>query len=256
MDNTRENNTPSLGIWIPSWNRAHFFNRLISTIDENRDENLKVMVGLNPPSDNYEIPDWCTVIRNKENIGQSRNILQGITLLDTDYIWMIGDDEQIRPGAIKEIRERISTNPGMVICTDGKFDHGPTGDYKNWPEWMDDCIAHNKESMLTVQTLMTSTIFRRAGVNLDIAQHYLDTRYGHHFGIIDGLMWEPVSVTRRPVFISGHSSNSSVHQEPHEYRSIHDAVTVNALYHLIEFCSIKAGKSYPSSCYTGVGFDS
>jgi hypothetical protein len=245
----------SLGIWIPSWNRARFFNRLISSLQDQRDD-VRVVAGLNPPFDGYDIPEWCEVICNETNIGQSRNILQGITALDTDYIWMIGDDEQVLPWGIKEIKERIQSGPGMVICTDDVFDHGPTGDYLNWPEWMDACVEQGREVMLTAQTFMSSTVFRRAGLDMDTAEHYLQTRYGHHFGLLKGLMWEPVTVTREPVFIAGSCRDSSIYQEDSEYLSTHGSVTSAALRELIVFASQLACRTYPETAYRrGHGFD-
>ena len=245
----------SLGIWIPSWNRARFFNRLISSLQDQR-KGVRVVAGLNPPSDGYDIPEWCEVIYNETNIGQSRNILQGVTALDTDYIWMIGDDEQILPWGIEEIRERIEDDPGMVVCADGVFDHGPTGDFDSWPDWMDACVEEGREVMLTAQTFMSSTVFRREGLDIDTAEQYLGTRYGHHFGLLKGLMWEPVTVTRRPVFIAGSCEDSSIHQEDGTYLATHGGVTSAALRDLIGFASELAGRTYPDTSYRpGQGFD-
>lgn len=244
-----------LGIWIPTWNRPHFFARLIASLEPQHDD-VHVNVGVNPPSDGYEFPDWCQVTFNETNIGQSRNILQGVTTSDADYLWMLGDDEQLLPGAVEEIRRCIATAPGMVICTDGRFDHGPSGYFPTWPDWMDACLDAGREVMLTVQTLMSATVFRRAALNLDVAHQFLDTRYGHHFGMLEGLLQEPVVVTSQPVFISGRAEDSSVHVEPDDYRANHYHVTSSALTYMIQFVNERAGRNYPASCYQpGVGFD-
>jgi len=248
---------PSLGIWLPTWNRARFFNRLIRQIEEQRQANVTIKVGLEPGSDGYDIPKWCEVIHNPTRLGCTRNVMQGLTALDTDYLWTIGDDEQLREGAIAEVVDRIAARPGMVICTDGVFDHGPTGDYPTWVAWMDDCLAHGREVMLTAQTLTTSTVFRREALNVQVALDREASRYGFHFGILEGLMFEPVSVTRRPVFISGHWRDSSIFAETADYLASHAPVTQATLRELVDFASHKAGRNYPASCYVpGVGFDS
>lgn len=245
----------TLGIWIPTWNRAQHFQQLIASL-EPQHHNVTVMAGLNPPCDDYIIPEWCQPVYNETNIGQARNILQGITALDTDYLWMIGDDDELQPGAIEEIEEHLTLKPGMIICTDGKFDHGPTGYFETWPDWMDACLAQGREVMLTAQTFMTSTVFRRSGVDIEAATAEIDSRYGHHFGILKGLMWEPVTVTRKPVFIAGSAQNSSIYQESAEYLDSHGNITSDALRRLIAFASELSGREYPPTSYiSGVGFD-
>ena len=244
-----------LGIWIPTYNRPQYFHRLIDSISNQKD-NIEVWVGLQPPYDNYNIPDWCNVIFNETNIGQSLNIMQGIEKVPTEYLWMVGDDEQVLPNAIEEILRLIEYNPGMIICTDGKFDHGPNGLFKNWSEWMQECINCNREVMLTAQTLMTVTVFRRKGVNIEESYKYLNTRYGHHFGILSGLISEPVAITNYPVFISGKAIDSHVWSESPSYQSEHCFVTSGSLTELIRYASELTGNEYPSSCYQpGIGFD-
>lgn len=247
----------TLGLWIPTWNRAHFCNRLLQQIDAQRHLQVQAAIGLNPPSDGYVIPDWIRQIRNETNIGQSRNILQGIQIMETDYLWMIGDDEQIKPGALEEILSLIQMRPGMIICTDGVFNHGPSGYFATWIDWMDACVAQGREVMLTVQTLMTSTVFRRDGVDLALAEEQIATRYGHHFGMLAGLINEPVVVTRKPVFTAGSRTDSSIFSESDEYLQNHGPVTQQALRDLIVFVNELSGRNYPQSCYQpGVGFDS
>jgi hypothetical protein len=249
--------TPKLGIWIPTWNRPHFFNRLIEQIAEQRHPDVQVKIGLEPQNENYKIPEWCEVVTNSQRLGCTRNVMQGMTAVESEYLWIIGDDEQIREGAINEVLERIASKPGMVICTDGVFDHGPTNDYNSWVEWMDACVDCGRQVMLTAHTLNTSTVFRRQGVNIELAEAMEETRYGYHFGILDGLMHEPVSITRKPIFIAGSCNDSSIFAETPEYLNSHGSVTQTALRQLVRFASQKAEREYPESSYIpGVGFDS
>lgn len=248
----------TLGIWIPTWNRPGFFNRLIESIEPQLHPDLTVACGINGTTDEYRIPEWVQQTINPSNIGQSLNILLGINQLDTDYIWILGDDEQVKPGGIAEVIERIQGHPGMVICTDGRFDHGPEGDYPTWIDWADACVSTGRGVMLTAQTLISSTVFWRPGMDMSTAYSYLDSKYGHHFGFLAGLMRDRVTVTRRPVFTAGHNTDSHIHYEDWAVRAAHGPICQASLRHLIAWINEKADRSYDTdACYTpGVGFDS
>jgi hypothetical protein len=247
----------TLGIWIPTWNRPNFFNRLTETIAPQLDPRVTVACGLNPPNEGYRIPYWMKATRNPTNIGQSLNILLGVNELGTDYLWVLGDDEQLKPEGITEILELIDTNPGMIICTDGRFDHGPEGSYKTWVEWADACVQSDRGVMLTAQTLISVTVFKRKALNMSTSYSYLDSKYGHHFGILDGLIHEPVTVTRKPVFTAGNNRDSHIHDEKPEVKENHKAICQQSLTELIAFINHKAARNYATSdCYQpGVGYD-
>lgn len=247
----------TLSIWIPTYQRPGFFNRLIESIDPQQHPLLTVTVGINGDPAGYDLPSWISVTHNPANIGQSLNILLGVYQTTGDYLWILGDDEQVKPGGIREAIERIQSRPGMVICTDGRFDHGPTGDYPDWAAWMDACLARERGVMLTAQTLISATIFRRQGMDMSTAYAYLGSKYGHHFGMLSGLMNEPVTVTRQPVFIAGHNTDSHIHQEDWDTRSQHGPICQAALRHLVEWTGERTGRRYPADCYQpGIGFDS
>lgn len=47
------------------------------------------------------------VIRNKYNIGMTGNILKCFELCDNSWLWILGDDDQVKEGAIKQILQDI-----------------------------------------------------------------------------------------------------------------------------------------------------
>jgi hypothetical protein len=246
----------TLGIWIPTFNRPQFFNRLIGSIEP--DPLLTVATGINGSADGYDIPDWCHAIHNPANIGQSLNILLGVSELDTDYLWILGDDERVKPGGVAEVIDRIQARPGMVICTDGRFPHGADGDFPTWADWADACTSAGRGVMITAQTLISATVFRRAGLRMSTAYAHLPSKYGHHFGMLDGLADEPVTVTTRPVFTAGHNTDSHIHHEPWDVREAHGPTCQASLRHLISWVNDRTGRSYDvaASYQPGVGFDS
>jgi len=54
------------------------------------------------------------VVRNKTNIGGGANILRCMELCETEWLWILGDDDRIWDDAVEKILEGIDTHP---TCT-------------------------------------------------------------------------------------------------------------------------------------------
>lgn len=56
-----------------------------------------------------------TVQRNRTNIGGNANILRCFELCDTDWLWVLGDDDHVRPDAIATIFAHIAAHPECMV---------------------------------------------------------------------------------------------------------------------------------------------
>jgi glycosyltransferase involved in cell wall biosynthesis len=114
-----EINQPLLTIAIPTYNRARHLELCLMRIHEelvslplNMLNLVKVYVSNNASTDdtnvvisNFQLKKVNSVelVHNQENIGAERNVVQCYESSTTPYVWILGDDDVILPGALKKI---------------------------------------------------------------------------------------------------------------------------------------------------------
>ncbi len=113
---------PLLSICVPTFNRA---DRLRVALDallpdtENCGGQVEVLVSDNASDDNtrHVIEDFSRrhslrTFRNDTNLGPIRNTVQLATeMASGEYIWILGDDDLVVPGAVPRVVEAIRTHP-------------------------------------------------------------------------------------------------------------------------------------------------
>jgi glycosyltransferase involved in cell wall biosynthesis len=120
-------NNVILSINIPTYNRAKFLPILldslaadirelgpvveINIIDNASTDNTQAVVG--------EISKTLTLNyqRNPENIGGLANIHRAHRVGCGQYVWVIGDDDYLRPGQLKRIVGELRRSPGVVLLS-------------------------------------------------------------------------------------------------------------------------------------------
>jgi glycosyltransferase involved in cell wall biosynthesis len=97
-------------------------NCLNSIISCSLNSDLKFQVCV---SDNHSTDDTENVVRNAQssidikyqkneiNIGMSRNFLKVVSMADSDFVWMIGDDDLILPNSISRIHKIFIEHPSV-----------------------------------------------------------------------------------------------------------------------------------------------
>lgn len=108
-----KNKQPLLSICIPTWNRSKFLtislNRFLQDFSDDLKDDIEFYI-----SDNCSDDDTPQVVqsyidkglpitynRNEENVGADRNFLKCIERSSGKYIWLLGDDDALIPGALK-----------------------------------------------------------------------------------------------------------------------------------------------------------
>ena len=80
------------------------------------DNNSEILVGetVKPLIDKH--PEICTkIFRNAENIGGNANVLRCIEYCETEYIWIVGDDDFPVEDALKKIYMHISNKEAVWV---------------------------------------------------------------------------------------------------------------------------------------------
>lgn len=114
---------PLLTISIPTYNRAIYLDRLLSSIAAQSQDGaeVEILVSDNASNDHTQkvVQNHCNAglqvryVRNNQNIGSDRNFLQCYEQANGKYVWIMGDDEVLEPNALQAILPHLSS---------GKFD--------------------------------------------------------------------------------------------------------------------------------------
>ncbi|MEK7618181.1 MAG: glycosyltransferase family 2 protein [Patescibacteria group bacterium] len=113
-------NPPLLSICIPTFNRADCLKLcLLSIVSQFQDPevpgSVEVVISDNNSSDNtFAVVEefqknyrFISYKKNDSNLGVDRNILQVVEMAHGQYVWLLGDDDALFPGAIKYLLSEI-----------------------------------------------------------------------------------------------------------------------------------------------------
>lgn len=133
---------PVLSVAIPTYNRAHLLQDILEVLCEQilalEDPSLvQVLLSDNASSDDTpnlieaykkKLPNHIFDHRNPKNIGATRNILSlGAEMCRTEYCWIIGDDDLIRPGALENVLKVISDFGPDLIYVNQTYEYSKNG---------------------------------------------------------------------------------------------------------------------------------
>lgn len=161
-----EKNKPVLSICIPTWNRAKFLDDSLTKISRQLididKEDIEFIVSDNASDDDtpqivkkhIEQDEPIIYNRNKENIGAARNFIKCMQLSTGKYIWLLGDDDFLRKGALK-----------LLIDTLKKQEYGLLHLYVQGTKTNMPTVYNNKKDFLCKVgywiTFMSGNIFNR-----------------------------------------------------------------------------------------------
>jgi glycosyltransferase involved in cell wall biosynthesis len=114
-------NNIDLTIAIPTYNRNKTLKKNIVYLLPQLNESIKLIIIDNASSEpisetlneiiNQNTHLQISIIRNKLNVGGNNNILRCLEYCETDYLWILGDDDIPRANAIQNILNTIRKNP-------------------------------------------------------------------------------------------------------------------------------------------------
>ncbi len=120
-----QNNRPILTISIPTYNRSFFLDELLSCLLDQCVSNPKIELLVSDNDSSDETPSIVEAyidrgleiryLRNTANIGADRNFLQCFEKARGKYVWIIGDDDVVKPGAIGKIITYLEANEYNLI---------------------------------------------------------------------------------------------------------------------------------------------
>ncbi len=181
-----------LTIAIPTYNRSKFLDMLLYSIYNQYDSRLEVIVSDNASTDNTEgiVKKFenLVYIRNTENIGPDANFLQCYEKANGKYIWLIGSDDLVFPGAISYILNFLENNNNIThLFLNHNFfkdDEINTQNHNNYLKLNDDLILNSKNKWLSIIknqiTFMSAMIISKNVYNaVENPIKYNDTWFMH-----------------------------------------------------------------------------
>lgn len=249
-----------LSIYVPTWNRAAHFNNLMDSLNGQITDEVEVVASFNPPNENYRWPSWCRVVRQQSNVGGRVQFLLGPLLTRGEYLWMIGDDDEVTEGGVSAVLEACATGPGIVVNWDGRLDLGAQigARFDDYREFALEVQRAGRSQTVTALTLCSATAFRREGFHLELALRKTDTMYGQHYGMLSRLWREPVQIVSRPSFTAANASQTaSILMQSAEMVTEHMSMYPRCMYDLVGWINAGMGLALrPEDTWIpGGGFD-
>lgn len=179
---------PLLTIAIPTYDRNESLNKTLAVILPQLtadcrlliiDNASKVPVQTTSSSVLEALPQYqVSILRNRFNISGPANVMRCFEMTDTDYLWILSDDDEVSPFAINTIIKTIQEHPKALFI---EF-------YNDKVEKENDVIVHGVHELLNVANITkTDIIFLSSKVykaqayqeNIKLGYHYLYSMAPH-----------------------------------------------------------------------------
>ena len=125
MLNVKKNGTMNkkvLTICIPSYNRKEELLKNLAALCPYLTEEVKVVVRDNCSTkydvktvvEEYQRTYGIELVENTVNVGMNANICKCFEMCDTDWLWVLGDDDCVQPKGIEIVLNAIKENPDAI----------------------------------------------------------------------------------------------------------------------------------------------
>jgi len=198
---------PKLTIYVPTYKRPVELAALLGSLAGQADGCVEVIVSDDDPAGSgYAVtvsslsdsPARVVYERRRTNVGGDVNLLRGYDQGGAPWVWMIGDDDQVLPGALDAILAEIAESPDdvdrLILLTEfaPRAAAGITG---TLPE-----IAAVDPGLPIAATLISANVVRKSALDFRLGFDRIETMYGHSWATTT---CRRVSVLPQPCFVVG-----------------------------------------------------
>jgi len=198
-----KNKNIKLSVAIPTYNRCNYLMELIPNLleqcyeaDKNYTE-IEVIIGDNASTDttseyilkNFSNNKRMKYYRNAENIGANANFIKSVERASGQYVWLFGDDELLKNNAIVSVLNIIKKySSSLLIVKDESYNtklpHSQL--FKNYSDLVL-FVSKKNPHFLLAHTLVTANIFLKDIFDIQRANDFISTNYGHMYAILEKL---------------------------------------------------------------------
>ena len=192
-----------LSIAVPTYNRCNYLMELLPDLLEQCNEadkkytEIEVIISDNASTDttseyilkNFGNNKRIRYYRNTENIGADANFIKLVERASGRYVWLFGDDELLKENAIVRVLNVIKRySSSLLIVKDENYN---TGLYhsKMFKNYSDLVLYMSKinPNFLLAHTLITTNIFLKDIFDIQRANDFISTNYGHMYAVMEKL---------------------------------------------------------------------
>lgn len=174
---------PRLTIYIPTYQRPDL-GVLLESLEPQLTADVEVIISDNDPAGMAHditrkwlahVPCHVHYSRRHQNIGGDPNILRGYTQGKADWVWVIGDDDVVLPGAVANVLQAIDSDDldRLILLS-----HSAPTKAAGMLGTMADLAAVDP-GLPIAATLISANVVRRSALDLTLAHEHSDTMYGH-----------------------------------------------------------------------------
>jgi len=170
--------TPRLTIYIPTFRRPELAT-LLQSLELCSD--VEVIISDNdgaaaPIVEEHLADAPCRVdySKRRNNIGGDLNILRAYDVAETDWVWIIGDDDELLPGAIEQVLKHLGDDVDRLILLSDRSPRTAEGFTGTAAE-----LAQVDPSLLVAATLISANVIRKPSINTRLGLSKIETSYAH-----------------------------------------------------------------------------
>ena len=131
----------NLTIYIPTYNRLEKLKNCLKCIKydiKGYEDKVCVYVSNNGSTDGtkeyLDSLGWVKKRHNEVNLGAAKNFIHAYDLpFESKFVWIIGDDDYVIPGTIKDLVQRTKYDVDFIFCNTMAF--SPEDEQKIWDSW-------------------------------------------------------------------------------------------------------------------------
>ena len=115
---------PMLSVCIPTYNREPFLAQAIESVLSQMGDDVEIVISDNASTDGteemvktYQVRHPAVAYyRNPANVGYDKNVLLAIERARGQYVWLMGSDDLLNPGAVDSFRLALRDRPDLVLA--------------------------------------------------------------------------------------------------------------------------------------------
>jgi len=178
-------NKATLTLYIPAFKRQEL-RTLLQSLANQLTSDCELIVSDDDPNGSAwqhvqdllsDAPCRVQYIRNSENLGAETNKMRGLTMGTAEWVWVLGDDDDILPNGIAHVLAAIAKDDCDRLILLTKEAPTKAAGVSGAPA----LIAEREPALLIAATCTSANVYRRSALDVDRGKEYGWTMYGHSF---------------------------------------------------------------------------